>query len=58
MKCVETRIRDCSFDAGAEQWLEWANYFLKSMDPIGELLDDPWPTAPLRAATSMPWHWK
>lgn len=47
-----------SFDAGAEQWLEWATDFLKSTDSIGKLLDDPWPTAPLRAATSTPWHWK
>lgn len=58
VQSVEARIRDGSVDARAEQWLEWATDFLKATDPIGELLDDPWPTAPLRAATSMPWHWK
>lgn len=58
VQSVEARIRDRSVDARAEQWLEWATDFLKATDPIGELLDDPWPTAPLRAATSMPWHWK
>jgi hypothetical protein len=58
VQSVEARIRECSVDARAEQWLEWATDFLKATDPIGELLDDPWPTAPLRAATSMPWHWK
>lgn len=58
---VEAHIRESSFDAdrsGAEQWLEWAAGFLNASDPIGELLADPWPTAPLRAATSMPWNWK
>ena len=54
---VEHRIRDGSVDARAEQWLEWATDFLKPRT-LGELLDDPWPTAPLRPATSMPWHWK
>lgn len=58
VQAVEARIRDGSVDTRAEQWLEWASGFLKATDPIGELLDDPWPTAPLRAATSMPWHWK
>ncbi len=58
VQSVEARIRSGSVDARAEQWLEWATDFLKGTDPIGELLDDPWPTAPLRAATSMPWHWK
>lgn len=58
VQAVEARIRDGSVDARAEQWLEWATDFLKATDPIGELLDDPWPKAPLRAATSMPWHWK
>lgn len=61
VNAVETRIRDGSLHAertSAEQWLAWAAEFLKASDPIGELLKEPWPTAPLRAESPMPWNWK
>ena len=59
LKAVETRIRDgaTASDNNAERWLEWAVEFVKESDPVGELLKEPWPTAPLREASPMPWNW-
>jgi hypothetical protein len=60
VNAVERRIREGVDDAertSAEQWLSWAVGFLEATDPIGELLKDPWPAAPLRAASPMPWNW-
>jgi hypothetical protein len=41
----------------AERWLLWASERLKAVDPIGELLTDAWPSAPLRGPSPMPWNW-
>jgi len=59
---VESRLRDGSASPDdrekAEQWLSWASERLKAVDPVGELLTDAWPIAPLRAPSAMPWNWE
>lgn len=62
VNAVERRIREGSVDseqrANAERWVAWASEQLKRVDPIDELLKDPWPTAALRALSTMPWDWE
>jgi hypothetical protein len=61
VKAVERRLRDGSVGAEeretAERWLPWASERLKEVDPVGVLLKDAWPSAPLRAPSPMPWNW-
>ena len=61
MNAVEGRLRGGSVSPeeqeNAERWLSWASERLKAVDPIGELLRDAWPRAPLRAPSAMPWNW-
>src|SRR5262249_22877745 len=60
VNAVERRLRGGSVGseerANAERWLSWASEQLKEVDPVGVLLKDAWPTAPLRAPSSMPWN--
>lgn len=62
VEAVERRLRDGSVSPdereNAEQWLSWASERLKVVDPVGELLTDAWPSAPLRASSPMPWNWE
>lgn len=62
VKAVERRIRERALDPeereNAERWLTWASEGLKAADPIGELLKDAWPLAPLRSPSPMPWSWE
>ena len=62
VNAVERRLRDGSVSPdereNAERWLSWASERLKAVDPIGELLRDAWPSAPLRAPSPMPWNWE
>lgn len=62
VRAVEHRIRDGVVDPeqreNAERWLAWASEQLKMTDPIGELLKDAWPVAPLRSPSAMPWSWE
>jgi hypothetical protein len=61
VNAVERRLRDGSVSPekqeNAERWLSWASERLKAIDPIGELLGDAWPSAPLRGPSAMPWNW-
>ncbi|OFW10385.1 MAG: hypothetical protein A3H96_02220 [Acidobacteria bacterium RIFCSPLOWO2_02_FULL_67_36] len=62
VSAVGRRIRD-EFVNPAEQetakrWVAWATEQLKAVDPISELLNDAWPSAPLRASSPMPWNWE
>jgi hypothetical protein len=61
VNAVERRIREGPVDPeqreNAERWLAWASEQLKMTDPIGELLKDAWPVAPLRSPSAMPWGW-
>ena len=62
VNAVERRLRDGSVSPdereNAERWLSWASERLKAVDPIGELLRDAWPSAPLRTPSPMPWNWE
>lgn len=62
VNAVERRLRDASVSPeeqeNAERWLSWASERLKAIDPIGELLGDAWPSAPLRGPSAMPWNWE
>ena len=62
VNAVERRIREGAVDPeqreNAERWLAWASERLKAADPIGELLKDAWPVAPLRSPSAMPWSWE
>jgi hypothetical protein len=59
---VEGRLRDGSVSPeereNVERWLSWAAERLKEVDPVGVLLRDAWPSAPLRPAAPMPWNWE
>lgn len=59
---VERRLRDGSIRLeereNAERWLSWASERLKEVDPVGVLLKDAWPSAPLRGPSPMPWNWE
>jgi hypothetical protein len=61
VNAVEGRLREGSVSPDerehAEHWLSWASERLKAVDPIGELLKDAWPSAPLRSSSAMPWNW-
>jgi hypothetical protein len=62
VNAVERRLRDGAASPDerekAQQWLSWALERLKAVDPVGELLTDAWPSAPLRAPSPMPWNWE
>jgi hypothetical protein len=62
VNAVEGRLRDGFIRSeereNAERWLSWASERLKEVDPVGELLKDAWPSAPLPGPSSMPWNWK
>ena len=62
VNAVEGRLRDGSVNPDdrekAEQWLSWASERLKDVDPVGTLLKDAWPSAPVRAPSPMPWNWE
>jgi hypothetical protein len=62
VNAVEGRVRDGSVSPDerelAERWLSWASERLKAVDPVGGLLKDAWPTAPLRGPSPMPWNWE
>lgn len=62
LNAMERRVRDGAVSPaereGAERWLAWATEQVKAVDPIGELLSDSWPIAPLRPASPMPWSWE
>lgn len=61
VSAVQGRLRDGAVSSDerekAERWLSWASERLKAVDPVGELLTDAWPSAPLRAPSTMPWNW-
>jgi hypothetical protein len=62
VNAVERRIREGPVDPeqreNADRWLAWASEQLKMTDPLGELLKDAWPVAPLRSPSAMPWSWE
>ncbi|MEQ1760626.1 MAG: hypothetical protein ABL986_20135 [Vicinamibacterales bacterium] len=62
VEAVERRLQDGAVSpderGNAERWLAWASARLKAADPIGELLKDAWPSAPLRGSSPMPWNWE
>ena len=61
VNAVEHRLRNGSVSPeeqeNADRWLSWASEHLKGADPIGELLKDAWPSAPLRTPSPVPWNW-
>jgi hypothetical protein len=42
----------------AERWIQWAKSHLQKSDPVGTLMKEPWPTAPMPPAASAPWDWR
>ncbi len=62
VEAVEHRLRDGSISheerENAERWLSWASERLKEVDPVGVLLKDAWPSAPMRGPSPMPWNWE
>lgn len=59
---VEQRMDDRRHEVETRElmvrWVDWAQRRLRESDPIQEVFNDPWPTAPLPPPMGMPYDWK